>query len=98
MWPWSCVTNIVNCAGLCVTDRPGMLDFKGKSKWDEWSKRKGTTVQIAALFHLGVDFLVAEGGREGGRDVLFLSDYPDLHVESLSSHFCNLLSSNADVS
>jgi diazepam-binding inhibitor (GABA receptor modulating acyl-CoA-binding protein) len=23
------------------TDRPGMFDFKGKAKWDEWEKRKG---------------------------------------------------------
>jgi len=23
------------------TDRPGMLDFKGKAKWDAWEKRKG---------------------------------------------------------
>lgn len=23
------------------TARPGMLDFKGKAKWDAWEKRKG---------------------------------------------------------
>ena len=23
------------------TDRPGMLDFKGKAKWDAWSSKKG---------------------------------------------------------
>jgi diazepam-binding inhibitor (GABA receptor modulating acyl-CoA-binding protein) len=23
------------------TDRPGMLDFKGKAKWDAWESRKG---------------------------------------------------------
>uniref|UniRef100_A0A3P8UJW7 Acyl-CoA binding domain containing 7 n=1 Tax=Cynoglossus semilaevis TaxID=244447 RepID=A0A3P8UJW7_CYNSE len=23
------------------TDRPGMLDFKGKAKWDAWNSRKG---------------------------------------------------------
>ena len=23
------------------TDRPGMLDFKGKAKWDAWAKLKG---------------------------------------------------------
>jgi len=27
--------------GDCNTDRPGMLDFKGKAKWDEWNKLKG---------------------------------------------------------
>lgn len=24
------------------TDRPGMLDFKGKAKWDAWNHKKGT--------------------------------------------------------
>lgn len=23
------------------TERPGMLDFKGKAKWDSWSHKKG---------------------------------------------------------
>ncbi|XP_050304530.1 acyl-CoA-binding protein homolog isoform X2 [Anthonomus grandis grandis] len=23
------------------TDRPGMLDLKGKAKWDAWNERKG---------------------------------------------------------
>ena len=23
------------------TERPGMLDFKGKSKWDAWEQQKG---------------------------------------------------------
>ncbi len=23
------------------TERPGMLDFKGKAKWDAWAKLKG---------------------------------------------------------
>ncbi|XP_070565494.1 acyl-CoA-binding protein-like isoform X1 [Ptychodera flava] len=25
------------------TDRPGMLDFKGKAKWDAWDAKKGTS-------------------------------------------------------
>jgi len=29
--------------GDCNTERPGMLDFKGKAKWDAWDKRKGTS-------------------------------------------------------
>mmetsp|Transcript_28562 Transcript_28562/g.45835 ORF Transcript_28562/g.45835 Transcript_28562/m.45835 type:complete len:84 (+) Transcript_28562:65-316(+) len=29
------------------TDRPGMLDFKGKSKWDAWEKCKGTSKEDA---------------------------------------------------
>jgi diazepam-binding inhibitor (GABA receptor modulating acyl-CoA-binding protein) len=24
------------------TDKPGMLDFKGKAKWEAWTKIKGT--------------------------------------------------------
>ncbi|KAL6109216.1 acbd7 [Pungitius sinensis] len=27
--------------GEINTDRPGMMDFKGKAKWDAWSSRKG---------------------------------------------------------
>jgi len=27
--------------GDCNTSRPGMLDFKGKAKWDAWDGRKG---------------------------------------------------------
>ena len=27
--------------GDCNTDRPGMLDFKGKAKWDAWNAKKG---------------------------------------------------------
>ncbi|XP_077978434.1 acyl-CoA-binding protein-like [Glandiceps talaboti] len=29
--------------GDCNTDRPGMLDFKGKAKWDAWNGKKGTS-------------------------------------------------------
>ena len=27
--------------GDCNTDRPGMLDLKGKAKWDAWDAKKG---------------------------------------------------------
>ena len=27
--------------GDCNTERPGMLDFKGKAKWDAWNGIKG---------------------------------------------------------
>ncbi|KOX78988.1 Acyl-CoA-binding protein, partial [Melipona quadrifasciata] len=27
--------------GDCNTTRPGMLDFRGKAKWDAWDKKKG---------------------------------------------------------
>ena len=29
------------------TARPGMLDFKGKAKWDAWEAKKGTTQEDA---------------------------------------------------
>ena len=29
--------------GDCNTSRPGMLDLKGKAKWDSWSGIKGIT-------------------------------------------------------
>lgn len=28
--------------GDCNTERPGLLDFKGKAKWDSWDHKKGT--------------------------------------------------------
>ena len=33
--------------GDCNTDRPGMLDFKGKAKWDAWNGLKGTSKEDA---------------------------------------------------
>ncbi|KAE8581750.1 hypothetical protein XENTR_v10024929 [Xenopus tropicalis] len=29
------------------TARPGMLDFKGKAKWDSWKKKEGTSKEDA---------------------------------------------------
>jgi len=29
--------------GDCNTDRPGMMDFTGKAKWDAWNGLKGTS-------------------------------------------------------
>ncbi|XP_032761019.1 acyl-CoA-binding protein-like [Rattus rattus] len=28
-------------------DRPGLLDLKGKAKWDSWNKLKGTSKENA---------------------------------------------------
>ncbi len=33
--------------GDCNTDKPGMLDFKGKAKWDAWNAKKGTPKEEA---------------------------------------------------
>lgn len=29
------------------TERPGLLDFKGKAKWDAWNHKKGTDSEKA---------------------------------------------------
>ncbi|RZC41496.1 ACBP domain containing protein [Asbolus verrucosus] len=29
------------------TDRPGLLDLKGKAKWDAWNGKKGTSQESA---------------------------------------------------
>jgi len=35
--------------GDCNTERPGMLDFKGKAKWDAWNGLKGTMSKEDAM-------------------------------------------------
>lgn len=30
-----------------TTDKPGMLDFKGKAKWEAWTKQKGVSQEDA---------------------------------------------------
>jgi diazepam-binding inhibitor (GABA receptor modulating acyl-CoA-binding protein) len=36
------------------TERPGMLDFKGKAKWDGWSSRKGMSKEDAEKQYIEV--------------------------------------------
>lgn len=33
--------------GVLLTDRPGMLDLKGKAKWDAWNSKKGLAKDAA---------------------------------------------------
>lgn len=33
--------------GDCDTARPGLLDLKGKAKWDAWNHKKGTDSEKA---------------------------------------------------
>ena len=33
--------------GDITTSRPGMLDFKGKAKWDAWEAKKGLDKEAA---------------------------------------------------
>jgi len=35
--------------GDCNTPRPGMLDLKGKAKWDAWDGRKGMSKDDAVI-------------------------------------------------
>lgn len=32
---------------ICFTARPGMLDLKGKAKWDSWESKKGMSNEAA---------------------------------------------------
>ncbi|XP_013417380.1 acyl-CoA-binding protein isoform X3 [Lingula anatina] len=36
------------------TDRPGMLDFTGKAKWDAWNERKGLSKEDAEKNYIDV--------------------------------------------
>ncbi|XP_013391752.1 acyl-CoA-binding protein-like [Lingula anatina] len=36
------------------TDRPGMLDFTGKAKWDAWEGRKGMSKENAMELYISV--------------------------------------------
>ena len=38
--------------GNCNTDRPGFLDFKGKSKWDSWNNYKGKNKEEAMKLYI----------------------------------------------
>jgi len=45
------------------TERPGMLDFKGKAKWDAWSANKGMSQDDAKTAYVKkVEELVAKIG------------------------------------
>lgn len=41
------------------TDRPGMMDVKGKAKWDAWNSRKGTSKDdaMSAYVTLGKEII-----------------------------------------
>lgn len=44
-----CVSAQAHHSLLTTADRPGLLDLKGKAKWDAWESRKGTIKHIFAL-------------------------------------------------
>ena len=50
-------------AGDVTGKRPGMLDMKGRAKWDAWNKAKGTSKDDAMQKYVAlVDDLVAKLG------------------------------------
>lgn len=49
-------------AGDVSGSRPGMMDFKGRAKFDAWAARKGTSKDAAMTAYVAlVDRLVAGG-------------------------------------
>ena len=51
--------------GDCHTSRPGLLDFKGKAKWDAWDRRKGMSQDTAKQQYIQkVEELVATIGKK----------------------------------
>lgn len=51
--------------GDCNTARPGMLDFKGKAKWDAWNGRKDMSKDDAEDHYVDLaEKLVATYGVE----------------------------------
>jgi acyl-CoA-binding protein len=41
-------------SGDAQGDRPGMLDFKGRAKFDAWTARKGTTADAAMTAYVAL--------------------------------------------
>ena len=39
--------------GDCNTPKPGMLDFVGKAKWEQWNTVKGTSANKAMACYIG---------------------------------------------
>lgn len=46
--------------GNCNTSRPGMMDFKGKAKWDAWDGKKGTSQDEAKKRYMELAKKMAE--------------------------------------
>ena len=40
--------------GDCNTSRPGMMDFKGKAKWDCWNAKKGLSQEDAKTQYIAL--------------------------------------------
>ena len=50
--------------GDVAGERPGMLDFKGRAKWDAWASRRGMASDAAKAAYLAfVNVQLAKVGR-----------------------------------
>lgn len=48
-----------------IADKPGMLDLKGKAKFEAWTKKKGTSKEDAQKAYIAkVDSLIASIGLQ----------------------------------
>ncbi len=48
-------------AGDVSGSRPGMMDFKGRAKFDAWASRKGTTPDAAMVGYIALVGRLAQG-------------------------------------
>lgn len=50
---------------MAFLERPGMLDFKGKAKWDAWNNKKSMEPETAKERYIAkVEALIASIGRK----------------------------------
>lgn len=53
-------------SGDVAGSRPGMLDMKGRAKYDAWAKQKGKARDVAMNDYVAlVDRILATGGKVG---------------------------------
>lgn len=60
-------TLMCNCRDSCKSflERPGMLDFKGKAKWDAWNGKKSMGQETAKEQYITkVEALIASIGKK----------------------------------
>lgn len=50
---------------IFIAERPGMLDFKGKAKWDAWESKKGMAKDAAMTSYVAkAEELIAAYGLQ----------------------------------
>lgn len=59
------MTFALNAFNFPLSERPGMMDFKGKAKWDAWSTKKGMAKDAAMEVYVAkADALVTAYGLQ----------------------------------